>query len=96
MAKIGDICKFQSGGTPSKANQSFYGGQIPWITTVSLNGSYIDETNAIEWITEGAIKNSAAKLVPENSILIGTRVGIGKTAINRVAMSTSQDVISLT
>ena len=95
MTKVADICKFQSGGTPSKANDSFYGGTIPWITTVSLNGDYIDQKNAIEWITDDAIKSSAAKIVPPNSIMIGTRVGIGKTAINRVAMSTSQDVISL-
>ena len=95
MTKVAEICKFQSGGTPSKSNTDFYGGQIPWITTVSLNGGYIDETNAIDWITDDAIKNSAAKIVPQNSILIGTRVGIGKTAINRVAISTSQDVIAL-
>lgn len=36
-----------------------------------------------------------SKIVPANSIMIGTRVGIGKVAINTVEMSTSQDVISL-
>lgn len=95
MAKLGDICKFQSGGTPSKTNESFFGGSIPWITTVSLNDSLIDEKNAVDWITEEAINKSAAKIVPKQSIMIGTRVGIGKTAINRIEMSTSQDIIAL-
>ena len=95
MARLGDICKFQSGGTPSKSNSDFFGGNIPWITTVALNGGIIDSTNAVDWITDKAIQESAAKIVPQNSIMVGTRVGIGKVAINAVPMSTSQDIISL-
>ena len=95
MAKLGDICKFQSGGTPSKNNSEYFDGTIPWITTVALNGSTIDSNNAVEWITDRAIAESAAKIVPTNSIMVGTRVGVGKVAINAVPMSTSQDVISL-
>ena len=93
--KLGDICCFQSGGTPSRKNSSYYQGDIPWITTVSLTGGFIDENNAIEFITEQAIKESAAKIVPAKSIMVGTRVGVGKVAINNVPMSTSQDIISL-
>lgn len=95
MARLGDICKFQSGGTPSKSNSDFFGGNIPWITTVALNGGIIDSTNAVDWITDKAIQESAAKIVPQNSIMVGTRVGIGKVAINAVPMSTSQDIIAL-
>ena len=95
MARLGDICKFQSGGTPSKGEASYFNGNIPWITTVALNGSIIDESYAVDWITERAIENSAAKVVPANSVMVGTRVGVGKVAINKVPMSTSQDIISL-
>lgn len=95
MAKLGDICTFQSGGTPSKSNSEYFNGSIPWITTVALTGDYIDKNDAVDWITDKAIQESAAKIVPENSILVGTRVGIGKVAINTVPMSTSQDIVSL-
>ena len=95
MVKLGDICKFQSGGTPTKGEPSYFNGNIPWITTVALNGKCIDEKSAVDWITEKAIEKSAAKIVPPNSIMVGTRVGVGKVAINKVAMSTSQDIISL-
>lgn len=95
MARLGDICKFQSGGTPSKNNSKFYNGTIPWITTVALNGNTIGEESALEWITDEAIQESSAKIVPQQSIMVGTRVGIGKVAINSVPMSTSQDIISL-
>ena len=93
--KLGDVCIIQSGGTPSKKETAFYGGNIPWITTVALNDGYIDECDAVEWITETAILKSAAKIVPANSIMVGTRVGIGKTSINKVPMSTNQDIVSL-
>lgn len=95
MARLGDICRFQSGGTPPKNEASYFNGPIPWITTVALNGATIDGTSAVEWITEKAIQESAAKIVPANSVLVGTRVGVGKAAINSVPMSTSQDIISL-
>ena len=93
--RLGEICDFQSGGTPSKNNQKFFDGDIPWITTVALKGLGIDGSDAVNWITEEAIKQSAAKIVPANSIMIGTRVGVGKVAINLVDMSTSQDIVSL-
>ena len=95
MARLGDICTFQSGGTPSKTVPAYYQGNIPWITTVSLTGGRISNEDAIEYITDQAIRESAAKIVPQNSIMVGTRVGVGKVAINTVPMSTSQDIISL-
>ncbi len=93
--KLGNICRFQSGGTPSKGKTEYFNGTIPWITTTALNGKQIDEGDAVDWITEKAIEETAAKIVPANSIMIGTRVGVGKVAVNTVDMSTSQDIISL-
>ena len=95
MVKLGDICTFQSGGTPSKSNSEFFNGSIPWITTVALTGDYIGKNDAVDWITDKAIQESAAKIIPENSIMVGTRVGIGKVAINAIPMSASQDIVSL-
>lgn len=93
--KLGNICRFQSGGTPSKGKPEFFNGTIPWITTTALNGGNIGKESAVDWISEQAIKESAAKIVPAFSIMVGTRVGVGKVAINTMSMSTSQDIISL-
>ena len=93
--KLGEICKFQSGGTPAKGKAEYFNGNIPWITTTALNGGKIGESAAVDWITEKAIGESAAKIVPAFSIMVGTRVGVGKVAVNTVDMSTSQDIISL-
>ncbi|MBQ7252387.1 MAG: restriction endonuclease subunit S [Kiritimatiellae bacterium] len=93
--KLRDICKFQSGGTPSKNKAECFHGTIPWIGTVALNGRSINQDAAVEWITDKAIAESAAKIVPPGSVMVGTRVGVGKVAVNSVPMSTSQDIISL-
>ena len=55
--KLGSICSFQSGGTPAKGNADYFNGSIPWITTTALNGSQIDEKDAVDWITEKAINS---------------------------------------
>jgi type I restriction enzyme S subunit len=90
-----EIGTFQSGGTPSKSHTEYYNGNIPWVTTVALNDDYIGEKDATDFITELGVVNSATKVIPPNSILVGTRVGIGKTAINEVEMCANQDIISI-
>ena len=94
--EIEKICLLKSGGTPSRQNKEFFQGNIPWITTVSLGKKYISKKDAVELITLEAIEKSATKLIPKNSILIGTRVGVGKTAINLCGICTSQDITSIT
>ena len=95
IEKFGSLGRWQSGGTPSRKIPEFFGGTIPWITTVSLKGETIDEKNAVEFITEEAINKSATKLIPSGSLLIGARVGVGKTAINKIPLATNQDIIAI-
>jgi type I restriction enzyme S subunit len=90
-----DLCTFKSGGTPSRKHEEFFEGDIPWITTVALGPRYIDSKDAVEYITADAISKSATKLIPKDSVLIGTRVGVGKASINRCEIGTNQDIISL-
>lgn len=75
--KLGDVIKTTSGGTPSRNQMAYYeNGTVRWVKSKELSGSFIFETE--EMITENAIKNSSAKLLPENSILIamyGATVG---------------------
>ena len=91
-----DICTTMSGGTPSTKHPEYYEGSIPWISTVSLGPNHIDGSNAKGYITEDAITNSATKLIPAGNILFGTRVGVGKSSLNDVAMCTNQDIVAIT
>ncbi len=92
---LNNLFEFKSGGTPSKQVEKYFQGDIPWITTVALNKLFIGKEDANELITEEAIQKSATKLIPANSLLFGTRVGIGKLAINTVPMCTNQDIVAM-
>lgn len=94
--KIGELSqKTISGGTPRTSKLEFWNGDIPWIQSsdLSMNKLYIDCSN--KSITEEAIDNSSAKIIPAKSIAIVTRVGVGKLAFVDFKYSTSQDFISL-
>ncbi len=92
---LSNLGKPISGGTPSRKIPKYFKGTIPWVTTVALGKRFIDKSDATELITKDAIKRSSTKLVPKGTILIGVRVGVGKTSITRVEMSSSQDILSI-
>lgn len=66
--QLGDLVKITGGGTPARDHPEYFTGKIPWLTSKDMRGDYIWDTE--EHITEDAIKNSATKLVPANSILV--------------------------
>ncbi len=90
-----NLAQFKSGGTPPRSNPHYFKGNIPWITTVALGEKKINQDNAAEYITMEAIQNSATNLIPKGSIMIGTRVGVGKASIIECDMCSSQDIVSL-
>jgi type I restriction enzyme S subunit len=73
---LGEIAKISSGGTPSRSNQTYWNGHIPWITTSLIDFNII--TEAEEFITELGLQESAAKVFPENTIIMAM-YGQGKT-----------------
>jgi type I restriction enzyme S subunit len=84
---------FINGGTPSTKNPAYWNGSIPWMTSAHINGRII--TQGMRYITKKGLRNSATKVVPKNSILIATRVGIGKVAINLIDIAISQDLTGM-
>lgn len=93
--RLGKICKTIGGGTPSTKYPEFYKGDIPWISTVALGPNFIDGKSAKGFITKEAIEKSATHLIPKGSIMVGTRVGVGKCSINLIDMCTNQDICSI-
>ena len=92
---IGDICtKVTSGGTPSTKHDEYYGGDIPWLRTQEVNFGNIYSTE--KTITEAGLKNSSAKLIPENSVIIAMYgATAGKSAINKIPLTTNQACCNL-
>lgn len=91
-----DICKLTSGGTPSRKNENYYNGNIPWIKTGEIRWNEIYDSE--EHITEEAIVNSSAKLIPENTVLVamyGQGLTRGRAAILKKPSTTNQAVCAL-
>jgi len=95
VEKLGDIGSLIGGGTPSTNKAEYWNGNIPWISSSDLIDGSIYKINKTRFINEEAIKESATKLIPKNSILIVSRVGVGKVAVNNEILCTSQDFQSL-
>ena len=86
---LGEIGKWQAGGTPNRGHKEYYGGNIPWLKTGDLNDGYI--THIPEYITQLGYENSSAKLNPKDSVLIALYgATIGKVGILTFPATTNQ------
>ncbi|CCK19713.1 Type I restriction-modification system,specificity subunit S [Lactococcus raffinolactis 4877] len=94
--KLGDLSQDTiGGGTPKTSVTEYWNGEIPWIQSSDLANDKLYGVLPKKFITEDAVKNSATKLIPENSIAIVTRVGVGKLAFMPYEFASSQDFLSL-
>jgi type I restriction enzyme S subunit len=94
IAKIGDFAATTSGGTPSRAVSAYYNGTIPWIKSGNLNDGLVSEAD--EFITEDALKNSSAKLFPAGTLMIALYgATIGKLGLLSIEAATNQAVCGI-
>lgn len=90
-AKIRELCKMGSGGTPSRAVTAYFGGEIPWVKTTEVRNEVVSVTE--EGITEEGLKNSSAKLYPAGSLIVamyGQGATRGRTAKLGIEAATNQ------
>jgi type I restriction enzyme S subunit len=90
VKNLGDVCHLIGGGTPPKDNADFYNGNIPWATVRDMRSDIITDTEYK--ITELAIKNSSTNIIPSGSVIIATRVGLGKVCLLNQDTAINQDL----
>ena len=92
MVKLGEVTEIVKGGTPNRNVMKYFRGNIAWAIPsdiTALNSAlYINDTAT--HISEEALSNSAAKLLPVGTVLLTSRATIGETAIATVPMATNQ------
>ena len=86
---VGSICDVVGGGTPSTKRPDFWDGGIPWISSADIYG--LKDVRPRRSISELAITASATNLIPQGSIVVVTRVGLGKVALAQEPLCFSQD-----
>ena len=86
---VASICDVVGGGTPSTKRTDYWDGAVPWITSADIHG--INDIRPRRSISELAITASTTNLVPRGSIVVVTRVGLGKVAMAQEPLCFSQD-----
>jgi type I restriction enzyme M protein len=97
LIELGQVTKRISGGTPSKENDAFWKGNIPWVSPKDMKQDVLYDTE--DHVSTAAIQNSATSLVPAGTLLCVVRSGILKhslpLAITGREMCFNQDLIAL-
>ncbi|WP_342107370.1 restriction endonuclease subunit S [Methylobacterium sp. SI9] len=89
---LGYLFDIQVGSTPSRRDQSYWNGNIPWVSSGEIKFNRIQETR--ERITESGLAGSSTKLHPPGTVLVAM-IGEGRTrgqaAILDIAAANSQN-----
>lgn len=91
VKKLGEVCSIVNGGTPDTQIEEFWNGNNLWITPKDMGqlvSVFVDNTP--RKITDAGLKNSSAKMLPPNSVVLSSRAPIGHLAININPISTNQ------
>jgi len=91
-----DLADVVAGGTPSKKQSEYFGGNIAWITPKDMSKTtrVFIEHGTLN-ITKIGLNNSSAKLIPKGTILFSSRAPIGYIGIAANPVSTNQGFKSL-
>lgn len=94
---LGNLVAVRGGGTPPKSDPFYWGGTIPWITPKDMKRREL--TDAIDHISERATRETAAKLIKSDAVLVVVRGMILShtfpSAILRVPAAINQDMKAL-
>jgi type I restriction enzyme, S subunit len=89
------IARLESGHTPSRKHPEYWDGDIPWIGIADArenHGKYI--LNTLQHTNEKGLANSAARLLPKNTVCLSRTASVGYTVIMAQPMATSQDFVN--
>lgn len=89
-----DRVEILTGGTPRTSESGFWNGPIPWVSVVDLMpGPWVSVTE--KGITCEGVENSAAKLLPDRTVVISARGTVGRVALTCGPMAINQSCYGL-
>jgi len=93
-APLGELLStIVGGGTPSKANPDYFRGSIPFMTVKDMHERFIADTQ--DHITEQALDSSASTLIPADTLVVASRMSLGKIARPQIPVAINQDLKAL-
>ena len=93
MVTLDELVSIKGGGTPSKDKAEYWNGNIPWASVKDLTSLWLSST--IDHISEEGLRDSSANLIKAGTIIIPTRMALGKVSINTIDVAINQDLKAL-
>jgi type I restriction enzyme S subunit len=96
MVRLDDLCRMNSGGTPSRSNLSFYNGEIPWAKISDIEnaeGGVIQYTE--EHITAEGLASINNRIFEKGTLLLAMYGSVGKVAFAGMEMTTNQAILGI-
>lgn len=90
MVSLGKHIKLVGGGTPSKAIEEYWNGDIPWASVKDFKSEYLSSTQ--DYISPKGVENSSTRVIPKGTLLIATRMAVGKVVIPSIDVAINQDL----
>lgn len=94
---LGEESDIITGGTPNTEIESYwFPCEIPWLSSGEVHKRRIKDTDVA--ISEEGLRNSSAKWVPTNSVLValaGQGKTRGTTAITKIPLTTNQSIAAI-
>jgi type I restriction enzyme, S subunit len=90
-----DVAELATGHTPSRRHPEYWNGDIPWINASDArvsDGGIITKTK--ETINKLGLENSAAELLPKNTVCLSRSGSIGYVVILGKPMTTNQGFVN--
>ena len=92
-----DVARMESGHTPSRSVEAYWGGGIPWIGIADARENHAGTIlDTIQKTTEEGIKNSAARILPKGTLCVSRTASVGYVVKMGKPMATSQDFVNWT
>lgn len=96
MVELGEVANLIGGGTPSKSiNEYWEDGDIDWVTCSDFVTNSKILPDSIRKITKKGLDNSSSNLISEGSLLLVTRVSLGKMAFTSKPTAINQDLTAI-
>ncbi|EIV99908.1 restriction endonuclease subunit S [Thermoanaerobacter siderophilus] len=96
VVKLGEVIQESfSGGTPPTNVREYWDGTIPWTTSAIISEDEVLLSRHQRAITNLGLANSSSKIAPRESVIVGTRVGVGKAVVATFDIAINQDLTAL-
>ena len=86
------ILDIKDGGTPSRKNPEYFGGDVYWCVVKDIKPLIYDTA---EKLTEDGLNNCSAKVWPVDSVIISLGATIGQIGIAKVPTATKQGLAGI-